>query len=260
MGRRILNNYCTYIWALRKIRSLPKVLIIIPTYNEIENIAAIIQAVLSLSTDYNLLVVDDGSPDGTGAKVKELQQGQDGSRLHILERSGKQGLGSAYKAGFRYALKEDYDTIMEMDADFSHNPKDIPRLIEALANDRAGMAVGSRYVKGGGFKNWGWYRLFLSYGASIYTRLVTGMPVKDATAGFVAYKREVLQKMDLAKIQFVGYAFQIEMKYYCHKLGYAIEEVPITFVDRELGTSKMNMSIVQEGILGVLKMRMRKYV
>lgn len=239
---------------------MSKVLIIIPTYNEIENIAAIIKAVLGLSDTYTLLVVDDGSPDGTGAEIKRLQGDIYGKRLNLLEREGKQGLGTAYIAGFRYALDRDYDLIMEMDADFSHNPKDVPRLIEAVAKEGAGMAVGSRYVKGGGFKNWGWYRLLLSYGASVYTRLVTGMPVKDATAGFVVYKREVLQKMDLTLIQFVGYAFQIEMKYYCHKLGYEILEVPITFVDRELGTSKMDMSIVQEGILGVLKMRMRKYV
>jgi len=238
---------------------LSQVLIIIPTYNEIENIEAITAAVLGLSDDFHLLIVDDGSPDGTGPKVKELQAQLYADRLFLLERAGKQGLGSAYKAGFRYALEREYDIIMEMDADFSHNPKDVPRLVEAVAAAQVGMAVGSRYVKGGGFKNWDKYRLMLSFGASLYTRMITGMPVKDPTAGFVAYKREVLEKMDLTKIQFVGYAFQIEMKYYCHKLGYKISEVPITFIDRELGTSKMNMSIVQEGILGVLKMRMRKY-
>lgn len=237
---------------------MSKVLVIIPTYNEIENISAIIQAVMDYEM-YHLLIVDDGSPDGTGDRVKDLQI-QYKERLHLVERQGKYGLGTAYIRGFEYGLSQGYDILMEMDADFSHNPKHLPELISALEEKGVGMAVGSRYTKGGGFRNWGWYRLFLSYGASLYTRMITGMPVKDPTAGFVAYKREVLEKMDLSKIQFVGYAFQIEMKYYCHRLGYAIKEIPIIFVDRELGTSKMNMSIVQEGILGVLKMRMRSYV
>ena len=238
---------------------MSKVLVIIPTYNEKENIQAIITAVLSQS-DYHVLVVDDGSPDGTAAIVKDLQAKTYTEELHLLERSGKLGLGTAYIAGFRLGLEMGYEILMEMDADFSHNPKDLPRLVAALGSDKVGMAVGSRYVKGGGFRNWDKYRLILSYGASIYTRIITGMPVKDPTAGFVAYKRSTLEKMDLDKIQFVGYAFQIEMKYYCHRLGFKIQEVPITFIDRELGVSKMNMSIVQEGILGVLKMRMRKYV
>lgn len=238
---------------------MSKVLVIIPTYNEKENIQAIITAVLSQS-DYHVLVVDDGSPDGTAAIVKDLQAQTYTEELHLLERSGKLGLGTAYIAGFRLGLEMGYVILMEMDADFSHNPKDLPRLVAALGSDKVGMAVGSRYVKGGGFRNWDKYRLILSYGASIYTRIITGMPVKDPTAGFVAYKRTTLEKMDLDKIQFIGYAFQIEMKYYCHRLGYKIQEVPITFIDRELGVSKMNMSIVQEGILGVLKMRMRKYV
>ena len=205
-------------------------------------------------------MVDDGSPDGTAAIVKDLQAKTYTEELHLLERSGKLGLGTAYIAGFRLGLEMGYEILMEMDADFSHNPKDLPRLVAALGSDKVGMAVGSRYVKGGGFRNWDKYRLILSYGASIYTRIITGMPVKDPTAGFVAYKRTTLEKMDLDKIQFIGYAFQIEMKYYCHRLGFKIQEVPITFIDRELGVSKMNMSIVQEGILGVLKMRMRKYV
>ncbi len=238
---------------------MSKVLVIIPTYNEKENIQAIITAVLSQS-DYHVLVVDDGSPDGTAAIVKDLQAKTYTEELHLLERSGKLGLGTAYIAGFRLGLEMGYEILMEMDADFSHNPKDLPRLVAALGSDKVGMAVGSRYVKGGGFRNWDKYRLILSYGASIYTRIITGMPVKDPTAGFVAYKRTTLEKMDLDKIQFVGYAFQIEMKYYCHRLGFKIQEVPITFIDRELGVSKMNMSIVREGILGVLKMRMRKYV
>ena len=238
---------------------MSKVLVIIPTYNEKENIQAIITAVLSQS-DYHVLVVDDGSPDGTAAIVKDLQAKTYTEELHLLERSGKLGLGTAYIAGFRLGLEMGYEILMEMDADFSHNPKDLPRLVAALGSDKVGMAVGSRYVKGGGFRNWDKYRLILSYGASIYTRIITGMPVKDPTAGFVAYKRSTLEKMDLDKIQFIGYAFQIEMKYYCHRLGFKIQEVPITFIDREFGVSKMNMSIVQEGILGVLKMRMRKYV
>lgn len=237
---------------------MSRVLIIIPTYNEIENIEAIIAAVLSLSDTYELLIVDDGSPDKTGAKVKKLQETYT-NKLHLIERSGKQGLGTAYLRGFRFGLEGGYDFIMEMDADFSHNPKDVPRLIEACHDEQVGMVVGSRYVKGGGFRNWNKYRLMLSYGASLYTRLVTGMPVKDPTAGFVVYKREVLSSMDLSKITFVGYAFQIEMKYYCHSLGYEIQEIPITFVDRELGTSKMNMGIVQEGIFGVLQIRFRDY-
>ena len=239
---------------------MSEILIIIPTYNEIENINSIITTVMGLSEDYHMLIVDDGSPDGTGQAVKDLQENTFGERLHLIERSGKLGLGTAYIAGFRYGLDKGYSYLMEMDADFSHNPSDVPRLIEKVkASSQTGMAVGSRYVKGGGFRNWSKYRLILSYGASLYTRLITGMPVKDPTAGFVIYKREVLEKMDLSKIQFVGYAFQIEMKYYCHSLGYKIAEVPIIFVDRELGTSKMNMSIVQEGILGVLQMKFRNY-
>ena len=238
---------------------MSRVLVIIPTYNEIENIESIISAVLGQNQQINVLIVDDGSPDGTGARVKELQAQYD--RLHLIERFGKQGLGTAYIRGFKFALERGYDLIMEMDADFSHDPNDVPRLIEAcLQSSDIGMVVGSRYVKGGGFRNWSKYRLMLSFGASLYTRMITGMPVKDPTAGFVIYKNEVLTEMDLDKIEFVGYAFQIEMKYYCHRLGYKIVEIPITFVDRELGTSKMNMSIVQEGIFGVLKMKMRRYV
>lgn len=237
---------------------MSSVLIIIPTYNEIENIERIVNAVLALNPDYNILIVDDGSPDGTAQKVGELMEQYDG-RLYMIERSGKLGLGTAYIEGFRYALNNDYAYIFEMDADFSHNPKDISRLLEAVKEEGVGMAVGSRYMKEGGFKNWSAYRILLSYGASLYTRLITWMPVKDATAGFVVYKREVLEKMDLNKIEFIGYAFQIEMKYYCYSLGYRIKEVPITFVDRELGTSKMNSSIIKEAIFGVIKMRLRKY-
>lgn len=238
---------------------MSKVLIIIPTYNEIENIEAIIAAVMARAEDIDILIVDDGSPDGTGDKVKSLKVGYK-ERLHLIERQGKLGLGTAYIAGFKYALGLDYDLVVEMDADFSHNPKDVNRLIETCrSSDEIGMVVGSRYVKGGGFKNWNKYRLMLSFTASLYTRIITGMPVKDPTAGFVIYKRKVLEQMDLEAIKFIGYAFQIEMKYYCFSLGYKIVEIPITFIDRELGTSKMNMSIVQEGIFGVLQMRFRKY-
>lgn len=237
---------------------MDSVLIIIPTYNEIENIEAITSAVLSISKEYNIVIVDDGSPDGTGEKVKSLMDTYP-NRLHLIERTGKQGLGTAYIAGFKWALERDYKFITEMDADFSHNPEAIKSLYEAFDNDNVGMSVGSRYVKGGGFVNWSKYRLFLSKGASVYTRLITGMRVKDATSGFVMYKREVLNKMDLNKIEFVGYAFQIEMKYYCHSLGYKISEVPITFVDRVLGISKMNSSIITEAVFGVVKMRFRDY-
>ena len=235
-----------------------KILIIIPTYNEIENIASIINAVLEISQQYHILVVDDNSPDGTADIVKSMKK-DFGPRLDIIEREGKLGLGTAYIKGFQYALEHDYDYVMEMDADFSHSPNSIEAIYNACQADGVGMAVGSRYVKGGGFVNWSKYRLFLSYGASIYTRLITGMTVRDATAGFVMYKREVLAKMDLSKIEFIGYAFQIEMKYYCHSLGYKIAEVPITFVDRELGTSKMNSSIIKEAVWGVIKMRFRDY-
>ena len=213
---------------------------------------------LDISDQYHILIVDDNSPDGTADAVKALVFNF-GSRLNIIERKGKLGLGTAYIKGFKYALEKDYDYIMEMDADFSHSPNSIDAIYKACQANGVGMSVGSRYVKGGGFVNWSKYRLFLSYGASIYTRLITGMTVRDATAGFVMYKREVLAKMDLSKIEFIGYAFQIEMKYYCHSLGYKIAEVPITFVDRELGISKMDSSIIKEAVLGVIKMRFRDY-
>lgn len=235
-----------------------RVLIIIPTYNEIENIEAICREVLDISVEYQILVVDDGSPDGTADAVKKLMPEFDG-RLFILERKQKAGLGRAYIAGFKWALQRDYSYIMEMDADFSHSPSMIPELLSACKPEGTGMAVGSRYVKGGGFVNWSLYRQMLSYGASLYTRMITWMPVKDPTAGFVVYKSEVLRKMNLDKIRFVGYAFQIEMKYYCYSLGYEIAEVPIVFVDRVLGISKMNTSIIKEAILGVIQMRFRNY-
>ncbi|MBO9155287.1 polyprenol monophosphomannose synthase [Chitinophaga sp. GCM10012297] len=229
-------------------------LVIIPTYNEKDNIRQIIGAVISLQEDFHILIVDDGSPDGTGAIVKSLQADHPG-QLFLEERSGKQGLGTAYIHGFKWALAKGYKYIFEMDADFSHNPKDLVRLHHACANEGADMAVGSRYVRGGKTENWPWNRAVLSYGASIYVRCITWIPVKDATAGFVCYKREVLEKIDLDSIQFVGYAFQIEMKFTAWKLGFTIREVPITFIDRKEGYSKMSKGIVKEGILGVLKIQ-----
>ena len=237
---------------------LAKSLVIIPTYNEIENINSIIPEVLKQDESLDILIVDDNSPDGTAAAVKEMQ-GTSKNRLHLLERKGKLGLGTAYIAGFKFGLQNGYDYILEMDADFSHKPQDVIRLIASCQDGGADVSVGSRYIKGGGTLNWDWYRLMLSKGASLYTRMITFLPVKDATAGFVCYKREVLAKMDLDKIKFIGYAFQIEMKYYTHQLGFNIKEIPIIFADRELGVSKMNSSIIKEGILGVLKMRLRNY-
>ena len=229
-------------------------LVIIPTYNEKDNIHRIIDAVFALQQDFHVLIVDDGSPDGTGNIVKELQTKYAG-QLFLEERSGKLGLGTAYIHGFKWALARNYGYITEMDADFSHNPADLVRLHHACAAEGADVSVGSRYVKGGNTENWPWDRAVLSYGASIYVRLITWIPVKDATAGFVCYKRQVLEKIELDKIQFVGYAFQIEMKFTAWKLGFKIKEVPITFIDRKEGYSKMSKGIVKEGILGVLKIQ-----
>ncbi|MBK8042855.1 MAG: polyprenol monophosphomannose synthase [Haliscomenobacter sp.] len=237
---------------------MPDSLVIIPTYNEKENIVSMIQTVFSLAHPFHLLIVDDGSPDGTGQLVKE-QQRQYPDRLFLLERSGKLGLGTAYIAGFRYALEKGYDYIFEMDADFSHNPKDLLRLRHACAEEGAGVSVGSRYVRGGKVQNWPWDRIFLSYGASIYVRLVSWMPVKDPTAGFVCYRREVLDAIDLNQIHFIGYAFQIEMKFAARQLGFRIKEVPITFIDRVAGASKMSGKIIKEAALGVLQLRWRSF-
>ncbi|HSN62282.1 MAG TPA: polyprenol monophosphomannose synthase, partial [Ferruginibacter sp.] len=223
------------------------------TYNERENIEAIIAAVLALNTGFHVLIVDDGSPDGTANIVKSLFPTYPG-QLFLEERRGKLGLGTAYIHGFKWALQRGYTYIFEMDADFSHNPKDLDRLYDACA-DGADVAVGSRYVKNGAVQNWPANRIFLSKGASLYTRMITWMPIKDPTAGFVCYKKEVLETINLDEISFSGYAFQIEMKFASWKLGFKIVEVPITFIDRELGASKMNKGIVKEGILGVLKLR-----
>lgn len=228
-------------------------LVIIPTYNEKENIEQIIGAVFSLNQDFHILIIDDGSPDGTAAIVKQLSEKYSG-KLFLEERKGKLGLGTAYIHGFKWALERGYEFIFEMDADFSHNPADLIRLYEACKNG-AGIAVGSRYVKGGAVENWPTNRIALSKGASLYTRIITWMPVKDPTAGFVCYSRKVLEAINLEAISFTGYAFQIEMKFAAWKLGFKIAEVPITFIDRKLGVSKMNKGIVKEGILGVLKLR-----
>ncbi len=229
-------------------------LVIIPTYNEKENIQNIIGAVIGLGQHYHVLIIDDNSPDGTASIVKALFAKYPG-QLFLEQRQGKLGLGTAYIFGFKWAIDKGYRFIFEMDADFSHNPKDLERLYDACNQTDPGIAIGSRYVKGGAVANWPANRIFLSKGASVYTRMITWMPVKDPTAGFVCYKREVLEAINLDAISFVGYAFQIEMKFAAWKLGFKITEVPITFIDRELGASKMNKGIVKEGILGVLKLR-----
>jgi dolichol-phosphate mannosyltransferase len=228
-------------------------LVIIPTYNEKENIEKIARKVFSLPGGFHLLVVDDGSPDGTAAIVKTLQN-EFAGKLHILERSGKLGLGTAYIAGFKWALQKDYEYIFEMDADFSHDPEDLTRLYEACAKG-ADMAVGSRYTKGGKVVNWPWDRIFISKGGALYTKMILWMPVNDPTAGFVCYSRKVLATIPLDEVHFIGYAFQIEMKYRAWKLGFKIAEVPITFRDRKEGVSKMSSGIVKEAMLGVWKMR-----
>lgn len=217
-----------------------------------------IGTVFSLEKEFHLLIVDDGSPDGTAELVQQQQQAYPG-RLFLLERPGKQGLGTAYIAGFRWGLERSYAYFFEMDADFSHNPSDLLRLHAACSEGGAGLAVGSRYVRGGKLENWPFDRVFLSRGASFYVRLITWMPVKDPTAGFVCYRREVLEAIALEKIRFVGYAFQIEMKFAAYQLGFRIREVPITFTERLEGTSKMSKGIVKEAILGVLQMRLRSF-
>ncbi len=233
-----------------------KNLVIIPTYNEIENIEKMIHTVFSLPREFELLIVDDGSPDGTAAKVKELQKTYT-AKLHIEERKGKLGLGTAYIHGFKWALARNYDYIFEMDCDFSHNPADLPRLLEACEKG-ADVAVGSRYVKGGNVSNWDMKRILLSYFASLYVRMILWIPVKDTTAGFKCYKRRVLESIELDKIKFMGYAFQIEMKYRAVKKGFKIVEVPIMFTDRVLGVSKMSTKIFKEAFIGVVQMRFNK--
>jgi dolichol-phosphate mannosyltransferase len=234
-----------------------KKIVIIPTYNEKENIAAIINAVIVLGNQYHVLVVDDGSPDGTANIVKELMQLHP-DKIFIQERKGKLGLGTAYIHGFKWALENQYDFIFEMDADFSHNPLDLDRLL-AACEAGADVAIGSRYVKGGATENWPLDRLIYSKGGSVYTRMITGMPVKDPTAGFMCYKNKVLAAMQLDHISFIGYAFQIEMKFASWRLGFKLKEVPITFIDRKIGVSKMSKGIIKEAVLGVLSMQWESF-
>ena len=235
-------------------------LVIIPTYNERENIEKIIRAVFDLSGTFHILVIEDGSPDGTADIVRSLQsefaqQEKMANRLFMVERTGKLGLGTAYIAGFRWALEHGYQYIFEMDADFSHNPQDLPRLYEACATGGADVSIGSRYVSGVNVVNWPMGRVLMSYFASKYVRLITGLDIHDTTAGFVCYRREVLATLPLDQIRFKGYAFQIEMKFSAVKYGFRVKEVPVIFVNRELGTSKMNSSIFGEAVFGVMRLK-----
>jgi len=228
--------------------------VIIPTYNELANIESIVRFVFDMKLDFHILVVDDNSPDGTAGVVRNLQQ-EFQDILFLEERKGKLGLGTAYIHGFRWALRKGYRYIFEMDADFSHDPRDLQRLYEACHDQGADVAVGSRYTAGGRVENWPLDRNLLSKSAAIYTQMITWMPVKDPTAGFVCYRREVLETINLNQIRFVGYAFQIEMKFAAWKLGFRIQEVPIVFTDRKLGVSKMNKGIIKEGIFGVISIQ-----
>jgi len=234
-----------------------KKLVIIPTYNEIENIENIIRAVFDLDYDFHLLVVDDNSPDGTFRKVQMLQQ-EFPKQLFLEIREKKSGLGRAYVHGFKWALQHEYDLIFEMDADFSHNPSDLIRLSEACTDQNADMSIGSRYLTGVNVVNWPLSRVLLSYFASVYVRFITGMKIQDTTAGFVCFKRKVLEKINLDEIKFVGYAFQIEMKYRAYARGFNIIEVPIIFTDRTHGESKMSSGIIQEAVFGVIALRIKK--
>ena len=234
-------------------------IVIIPTYNEIENIEGIIRSVLSQHKPFHVLVIDDNSPDHTADKVVMLQS-EFGGRLFLEKRAGKQGLGTAYVHGFKWALEQNYDFVFEMDADFSHNPNDLEKLYEACHFGGADLAIGSRYVTGVNVVNWPLNRVLMSYFASVYVRLVTGMKIHDATAGFICYKRKVLEKINLDKIKFVGYAFQIEMKYRTFCKNFNIVEVPIIFTDRTKGQSKMSTAIFQEAVLGVVALRLKNLV
>lgn len=248
-------------WPIFVSKSIIRVsdsLVIIPTYNEKENVERMVRKVFSLPKEFQLLIVDDGSPDGTGAIVKNLQQ-EFAGKLHLVERSGKLGLGTAYIAGFKWGLDRHFNYIFEMDCDFSHNPDNLIDLYNACAVDGADMSIGSRYTKGGKVSNWPVGRILMSYFASVYVRIVLWLNVSDTTAGFVCYKRKVLETIDLDSIRFIGYAFQIEMKHRTKKAGFKLKEVPITFIDRQLGKSKMSTNIFKEAVLGVLKMRFTKY-
>ncbi len=233
-------------------------LVIIPTYNEKENIEKMIRKIFSLPLDFHILIIDDSSPDGTAQLVKDLQKEFE-NKLFIEERKGKLGLGTAYIHGFRWAIARQYDYIFEMDCDFSHNPDDLPRLYKACATEGADLAIGSRYIKGANVVNWPLSRVIMSYYASVYVRMVTGIKIKDTTAGFKCYKRKVLEAIDFSQIRFSGYAFQIEMKFTAWKLGFKIVEVPIVFTDRTEGTSKMSKGIFKEAILGVMEMKWKSF-
>ena len=233
-------------------------IVIIPTYNERENIENIIRAVFGQEKTFHILIIEDGSPDGTAAIVKTLQQ-EFPDRLFMIERKGKLGLGTAYITGFKWALEHSYEYIFEMDADFSHNPNDLPRLYEACAVQGGDVAIGSRYVSGVNVVNWPMGRVLMSYFASKYVRIVTGLPIHDTTAGFKCYRRQVLETIDLDHIRFKGYAFQIEMKFTAYKCGFKIIEVPVIFINRELGTSKMNSSIFGEAVFGVIKLKVNSW-
>ena len=234
-------------------------IVIIPTYNERENIANMIDTVLAIEEhSFDLLIIDDNSPDGTGGIVDGLIERYP-ERLHIIKRSGKQGLGTAYITGFKWALEQGYDYIIEMDADFSHPPMKLIELQNACANEGVDVAIGSRYISGVNVVNWPMGRVLMSYYASAYVRLITGMKVRDTTAGFVCYRREVLEAIDLDGIEFKGYAFQIEMKFTAHRMGFKIKEIPIVFVNRVLGTSKMNSGIFGEAVFGVVKLRLSTF-
>lgn len=237
---------------------MDKRLVIIPTYNEKENVENMIRSIFSLPTAFDLLIIDDGSPDGTAQIVKNLMPEFSG-KLFIEERKGKLGLGTAYIHGFKWAIKNNYDYIFEMDCDFSHNPNDLERLYNACAKEGADVAIGSRYVKGGNVSNWPIGRILMSYFASVYVRMILWINIMDTTAGFKCYKRKVLETIDLDKVKFIGYAFQIEMKYTAHRLGFKLKEIPITFVDRKEGQSKMSKGIFKEALLGVIDMRFRKF-
>ena len=245
---------------------MTKAIVIIPTYNERENIQPIIDAVFSLPVDFHVLIVDDSSPDGTSEIVEDLQDiyNSRDERLHLLKRPGKQGLGTAYIAGFQYAIKRNYEYILEMDADFSHDPKDLVRLYNACYRDGADLSIGSRYATGVNVVNWPIGRVLISYFASSYVRTITSMPIKDTTAGFVCYRREVLETIPLNNIKFIGYAFQIEMKFLAWKYGFRLKEVPIIFTDRTRGESKMSAGIFKEAFFGVLNMTIsswfKKYI
>lgn len=253
----IFDFFAIFVNCKHHNKIMDRKIVIIPTYNEKENIEKIIRAVFSLDGEYHILVIEDGSPDGTAQIVRRLQE-EFSDRLHMIERKGKLGLGTAYITGFKWSVENGYDYIFEMDADFSHNPDDLPRLYEACARNGADLAIGSRYCNGISVINWPIGRVIMSYYASVYVRTVLGMKVYDTTAGFKCYRRNVLETIDLDKVKMKGYGFQIEMKYTTFKLGFNIKEVPIIFVDRTEGTSKMSSGIFGEAFWGVMKLKLRK--